>query len=72
MSDIIFDDFEKKEEKIIKDLNITISNMKPIVPCWNMQNELFTPTRVSKEKLKKIPLKTKKPFKIFIEPTLKN
>jgi|TARA_B100001094_G_scaffold302417_1_gene329620 hypothetical protein len=44
----------ERAKKIIKDLNITISNMKPIVPCWNMQNELFTPTRVSKEKLKKI------------------
>lgn len=30
--------------------------MKPIVPCWNMQNELFTPTRVSKEKLKKLKI----------------
>ena len=44
----------ERAKKIIKDLNITISNMKPIVTCWNMQNELFTPTRVSKEKLKKI------------------
>ncbi len=44
----------ERAKKIIKDLNITISNMKPIVPCWNMQNELFTPTRVSKEILKKI------------------
>ena len=55
----------ERAKKIIKDLNITISNMKPIVPCWNMQNELFTPTRVSKEKLKKIKNKIIKKYNLL-------
>ena len=57
----------ERAKKIIKDLNITISNMKPIVPCWNMQNELFTPTRVSKEKLKKIKNRLIKKYNLLEE-----